>query len=287
MKFDQDYDIVFAGHVAKDTIITPDNTTYRMGGAVYYGAFPALYTGVKVGVITKIAEKDKDMLSEFDDFGIDTCAIPSPNSTEIELQYLTENLDHRDLFVTSVADPFTMDELNKINTQILSLCPLMVGEMEESLIIELGKKYKISLDIQGFLRAVTGKELLPVDWVNFEKVLSAVTYIKTDQVEANLLLGTTDIEKAVRQISDLGPSEIVLTNKEGVHVFANDQLHFQPFTAKNLSGRTGRGDTCFASYLSKRLTASVEDATKWTAEITSRKMEKPGPFVGTLKKNKN
>ena len=43
-------------------------------------------------------------------------------------------------------------------------------------------------------------------------------------------------------------------------------------------GRSGRGDTCIASYVTKRLTASPAEATVWAAAVTSLKMEAEGPI---------
>jgi hypothetical protein len=46
-------------------------------------------------------------------------------------------------------------------------------------------------------------------------------------------------------------------------------------------GRTGRGDTCSAAYVGKRLSASPDDAAHFAA-VTTLKQEKPGPWRGTL-----
>jgi sugar/nucleoside kinase (ribokinase family) len=54
-----------------------------------------------------------------------------------------------------------------------------------------------------------------------------------------------------------------------------------PFNPNNLSGRTGRGDTCFISYVAWRLTHGIEESLRYAAALTSLKMEKPSPFLGT------
>jgi len=54
-----------------------------------------------------------------------------------------------------------------------------------------------------------------------------------------------------------------------------------PFNPGNLSGRTGRGDTCFISYVCWRRTHGIEESLRYAAALTSLKMEKPGPFLGT------
>ena len=54
-----------------------------------------------------------------------------------------------------------------------------------------------------------------------------------------------------------------------------------PIKARNLSGRTGRGDTTFAGYISERQRAGVEEALRYCTALVSLKMETPGPFQGT------
>jgi len=79
-------------------------------------------------------------------------------------------------------------------------------------------------------------------------------------------------------LSDLGPGEIVLTHRDGVLVYADDQFHEAAFVPRELVGRSGRGDTCIAAYVARRLTASPAEATAWAAAVTSLKMEAEGPF---------
>jgi hypothetical protein len=88
----------------------------------------------------------------------------------------------------------------------------------------------------------------------------------------------TDIEAAARILAGYGPKEIVLTHSQGVLVFADGRFHQAPFRPQKLVGRSGRGDTCIASYVCKRLTASPHEATIWAAAVTSLKMEAEGPI---------
>jgi sugar/nucleoside kinase (ribokinase family) len=66
-----------------------------------------------------------------------------------------------------------------------------------------------------------------------------------------------------------------------VTVCTDGKLYTSPFTSKNLSGRTGRGDTCFSAYCNWRKGHSPKESCLFTAALTSLKMEKPGPFSGT------
>jgi hypothetical protein len=64
-------------------------------------------------------------------------------------------------------------------------------------------------------------------------------------------------------------------------VYADGQYYETKFYSKELVGRTGRGDTCFTSYLGKRLKSSPLEAIHWAGAVTSLKMEAEGP----IKKN--
>ena len=74
----------------------------------------------------------------------------------------------------------------------------------------------------------------------------------------------------------------MITHSSEVLVYDGRELRAAPFTPANLSGRTGRGDTCFGSYLARRLTHGVEESLAFAAALTSLKMETPGPFTGTV-----
>ena len=43
-------------------------------------------------------------------------------------------------------------------------------------------------------------------------------------------------------------------------------------------GRSGRGDTCLAICVSKRLASPAAEATTWAAAVTNLKTEDEGPF---------
>ena len=49
-----------------------------------------------------------------------------------------------------------------------------------------------------------------------------------------------------------------------------------PIKARNLSGRSGRGDTTFASYITERLHSDIPTSLLWATATVSLKMEKPG-----------
>ena len=111
--------------------------------------------------------------------------------------------------------------------------------------------------------------------------LAHVTYLKVDRAEAEALTGETGPERRSGKLTTYGPKQIVLTQSAGVMVYADGQTHFAPFNPRSLAGRTGRGDTCFATYLTKLLTCSPAEACLWAGAVTTLKQEQPGPWQGT------
>jgi sugar/nucleoside kinase (ribokinase family) len=90
------------------------------------------------------------------------------------------------------------------------------------------------------------------------------------------------MREAARTLAGWGPEEIVLTHRDGVLVLVASRFYEARFCPKTLVGRSGRGDTCIASYVGKRFTADPEEATVWAAAVTSLKMEAEGPITRRL-----
>jgi sugar/nucleoside kinase (ribokinase family) len=53
------------------------------------------------------------------------------------------------------------------------------------------------------------------------------------------------------------------------------------FVLEKIVGRSGRGDTCGASYVYMRLTLDPSESIKWAAAATSLKMESDTPLKRT------
>ncbi len=65
--------------------------------------------------------------------------------------------------------------------------------------------------------------------------------------------GMLGIRGAHEECPDWGCPEVVITRDDGVLARANGETLFEPFTNRNIVGRTGRGDTTFAGYMARRL----------------------------------
>ena len=270
------------GHVSKDIMIFKDQEQRFTAGPVIYSSASAFKTGARVLVLTKAAQADWKDIEYIKADGIDLQIIESGLSTSIENIYFTEDREKRKVTLLSQADPFSISDITEAETVIYHLAGLFKGEIPEELIIPLSKKGRVAIDAQGLLRCSENGSLLFKDWENKKKYMPMITYLKTDAAEAEILTGTDDREKAAHMLAEMGAEEVMVTHNTEVLVLTAGKISRAPFNPANLSGRTGRGDTCFAAYLAKRLTRGPEDAVKYAAALTSIKMETPGRFTGTV-----
>jgi sugar/nucleoside kinase (ribokinase family) len=276
------YDIVCIGNYTKDTIITPSGTSYVDGGAMNYAAHAAAATGMKVAVITRLAIEDERVVRKLEQAGVDCYPTYTPSSTLMKLVYPTTNPDERSLSVERTAGTITPAEVQVVQGKAAVIGTSLRGEAGLDVIQALKEAgMLVAADMQGYVRVLRGQSLVYEPWPDMEATLPFVDILKSDAVEAEALTGEKDIYKAARYYAALGAREIVLTHREGLLVHTGGVDFEFGFFPRNLSGRSGRGDTCLGSYTAKRLSASPQAAGLWAAALTSLKMEKPGPFTGT------
>jgi sugar/nucleoside kinase (ribokinase family) len=249
---------------------------------VYYGSIALRRLGVGVAVVTRLHPDDFPRLEEMRDEGVQVFATAAPQTSGIENLYDSADMERRVCIPLGFAGPFRPEDLTDLKARIYAIAPIIAGEVDLPLLKLLAQRGPVALDIQGFVRVRVGNELVFQPWPDLEEGLAHVTYLKVDRAEAELLTGLTDLDEAARRLADYGPKEVVLTQSSGVTVFAEGQVYHAPFTPRSLAGRTGRGDTCFSTYLGRRLTGSPAEATRLAGAVTTLKQETPGPWRGSL-----
>ena len=280
------YDITFIGHMCFDEI-TPfgGETKIAPGSAVLCGAMVAARIGKKVAVVAKMSEKDKEILKPMEELGIDIYTIPSDETTYSVVIHPSENVDERKLILKKSAGIISIDEIPDLDTKFMHLAGISNTEFDMDLIRGLHKRgYKLSIDMQSFVRQVdpVNKEIFFKDDPVKREVAKLMSKIKLDIVEAEVLTGTKDLEKAAITFEEWGCAETVITQAEGVLARVEGETYYERFSNRSIVGRTGRGDTTFAAYLSHRMEHDVVESLKFAAALVSIKMEKAGPFSGTL-----
>jgi sugar/nucleoside kinase (ribokinase family) len=279
------YDIAMLGHVSKDVIVDHLGAeTHLLGGAVVQSAAAAARSGARVLVVTKAAEDDRASLDFISRWGVDLIVGKSAATTSILNVFKTADHERRDTSLLSRADPFSAADLPVgVEASVIDLAGLFVGELPDSLIEELKPRGKIAADAQGLLRrAEADRSMRFADWEGKRRYLPSLEFFKTDAAEAEILTGEKDREEAARILSSWGAKEVMVTHNTEVLVLAEGKIFRAPFTPANLSGRTGRGDTTFASYLARRLDHDPRESVRFAAALCSIKMEKPGPFSGSV-----
>ncbi len=273
------YDIALLGNYTKDTIVSAAGTRLADGGAFNYGAHVAARMGLKVAAVTRLADEDFHVVDELTRLGVAVFARPTPHSTCLRLEYPTANVDERVIYVASTAGAFTPAEVADLQARAILIGASMRGEVGLEVIKALREKGTLlAADMQGFVRVAHEGKLVHAAWPEMRQVLACVDVLKADAVEARMLTGEADIRTAARILADLGPREVVLTHRDGLLVYADGQYYAAGFFPRQLVGRSGRGDTCIAAYVARRLTASPAEAGRWAAAVTSLKMEAEGPF---------
>ncbi len=277
-------DVVLLGHIARDIIVIDDQSREAIGGAVYYGGIAASHMGLKILVITRLKKEDFSILRDFDKYGVKYIAIPSDATTGIRNMYKSENMEYRICEpILGFAGLFKKEEIPDIKTKFFVVCPLLMGEIDLSLLEFLHQKYpeKICMDIQGFVRK-SDKEKIFFSNLSEEdqiQILSNVNMLKVDHAEAEALTGTKNIEEAASKLIKLGPKEILLSHEGGLSVYIENESYFYPWKYSQLKGRTGRGDTAFITYVSSRINKPPKEALLFAVALTSLKLERPGPFL--------
>jgi sugar/nucleoside kinase (ribokinase family) len=276
------YDMVTIGHITDDILNDRGTVSPFIGGAAYFSSFAAKRSGAELLVVTKLAPKDFGLLDGLRQEGIEVIALPGIHTTSIENIFETEDVDRRKVNLLSQAEPFRLEEIPDVQTEIFNLAGLFHGDIPPEMIQPLSRKARVGLDLQCMLRTSAGGIFSWIDWPEKQKYLPCITYLKADSLESRVITGTEDRREAAEILHDWGASEVLITHSSEVLAYDGKEVFATPFNPSNLSGRTGRGDTCFAAYMTRRLNHGIEESLRYAAALTSIKMEKPGPFGGTI-----
>lgn len=279
------YDTFILGQVSSDINIDYDgNTIYETGGAVIYSGYAASSLGYKTAVLPKGNKSEQELKELFSQAkNVDVYPVFSETGTSIINQYHTADKEYRTSRAVSRIEPYKISEIPDIKAHIYHIAGLMKGDLGDEIIEYAHTKSKVALDVQGVLRNATDNDMVYKDWDNKLKYLPMIDFLKTDAKESEVLTNCTDREKAAKMLANLGAKEIMITHNTEVLIYRDGKIYTQPLKPRNLSGRSGRGDTCFSTYIVNRITKSIEESLLIAAATVSLKMETPGPFKGSIR----
>ena len=279
----KEYDVLVIGPVSLDhNIDDQGNERKEVGGAVVASGYAAARSGNRTAVFTKLNPKDADVEARFDGSGADVYWRESKETCSIRNQYFTADKEKRQCISMGKCDPFRFDELPDVDAGIYHFAGLVYGDFDGSLFAEAAKHGKVAVDVQCLLRHVEPDKTMAFhDWAEKKTYLPLIDFLKTDAAEAEILTGLTDRAEAAKLLHSWGAKEVLITHNTEVLAYDGEQVYTCPIKARNLSGRTGRGDTTFAGYITERGRAGIAEALRYCTALVSLKMETPGPFRGT------
>lgn len=278
------YDTLIIGQVCLDRNTDYDGTVMETyGGAVLFSGHAAAALGNRVAVLPKRNEASIDLAEAFSgSAGMHVFGLDSAESTRMENTYFTADRERRISRCTASIDPYRPDELPEVESSIYHIAGLVRGDIGNDMIIACAARGMAAVDVQCMLRCVEPDgSMVFRDWPEKRDLLPHIRFLKTDAAEAEVLTGLTDREAAARLLCEWGAQEVVITHNTEVLACDGRRVYTQPLCPRSLSGRTGRGDTCFAGYVTERLREDIPTALLYAAALTSLKMETPGPFNGT------
>jgi sugar/nucleoside kinase (ribokinase family) len=266
-----------------DKVVTPRVTAHMAGGTSFYFSNAIRNMDVNYTLVTTLAQSEMVVVEKMRARGINVNACACGLSVYFENIY-SENQDHRTQRVLQKANPFTVEQLQEIDAQIFHLGPLLADDMPVELIKELHSRGKVSLDVQGYLRKVEDKNVVPIDWADKREALQYIDILKANEHETEVLTGSKDIHEGARILADWGVKEVVLTlGSMGSVIYTGGVFYNIPaYKPSAVVDATGCGDTYMAGYLYQRIKgASFQQAGEFAAAMASFKIESSGPFTGT------
>jgi len=278
------FNICTIGHITLDKVVTTKTTRYMPGGTSYYFSKALREFDVNHALITAVGKDEEKVLNDLAAGNTRVFSIPSEHSVFFENIY-SENQNHREQNVLQTAAPFRAGHIPQINAEYYHLGPLLDGDIDTGLIIELASKGNVSLDVQGCLRYVQNQKVCYHNWPDKLNALPFVKIIKANDFEMEAVTGEKNIFTGARVLAEMGVKEVIITLGDQGSVIYTDGIFYSipAYQPNAVTDATGCGDTYMAGYLYKRsLGVNVLESGKFGAAMATLKIENSGPFSGTL-----
>jgi len=113
----QSYDVVIFGNYTSDTVITKSGSRHVDGGGFNYGAHAAIGMGYTVAAVTRLSKKDIHVVRNLEKVGIDVYPTFTDSSTQMILDYPTDNPDERILTCPQTAGSYTIEQFDGLSAK--------------------------------------------------------------------------------------------------------------------------------------------------------------------------
>lgn len=282
-------DICCIGHITLDKIVTPKTEIYMPGGTTFYFSHGISHlldssdSKVSYKLVASLAESELKAVDDIRARGIKVEVVPSQKTVFFENIY-GENMNNRKQRVRAKADPFTLESVKNVSAKYICLGSLLADDFSLDVVKDLSTRGTIVMDAQGYLREVRDEKVYACDWNNKLEFFKYIDILKVNEYEVEVLTGKKDLHEAAQQLAEWGIKEVLLTlGSYGSIILADGIFYdipaYEPLT---LNDATGCGDTYVMGYVYKRVQgASVEEAGRFAAAVSTIKLEHSGPFADT------
>jgi sugar/nucleoside kinase (ribokinase family) len=281
------FDACVIGHVACD-INTVGDVEYAPspGGAAYYSTMVYRGLGLRAAVVTKVAERDRHLLHELEDAGVEVFNLPSETTTTFRNDYPSAaDPDLRIQRVDARAGTIPVAGLPDLRARIWQIGPLTADDVDLAVIRHCaGLGGLVGLDVQGLTREVVGGRVQKSAPAKVPNYLHDLDVLKADDEEILTYTGAPEVPKAVARVRASGAREVLVTRASaGATIYGpNGALAIDAVPPRRMRDATGCGDTFLAAYLARRLTSdNLRECGEFAAAAASINIEALGAFRGT------
>jgi sugar/nucleoside kinase (ribokinase family) len=281
------FDACVVGHVARD-INRIGDTEYESspGGAAYYSTMVYRRLGLRAAVVTKVAGRDRSLLRELEDAGVEVFNLPSAATTTFRNVYPSAaDPDNRIQRVDAQAGPIAVDAMPDLRARIWQIGPLTGDDVELAMISHCaGLGGLVALDVQGLTRVVRGGEVRASAPAERMDDLACLDVLKADDAEILTYTGAEAVGTGVAAVRAAGVREVLVTRASaGAVIYGpGPAIAIDAAPPLGLVDATGCGDTFLAAYMTRRLTSDdLRDCGEFAAAAAAINIETSGAFRGT------
>ncbi len=278
-------EIVVIGHLSRDLLITPESKTETIGGGPAYAMIAPKIGALGAGIISSVGKDfEKEYIDKLKNAGLIVSGIQTKGrkSTRFINEYDVKGT--RTQRVESIGSPLSYAEIppQYMGASIYHFSPLTAKEVSFSFIesMRVGGPL-ISIDVQGFLRAIEKKRVVDREWPDRDEILSLADVVKFDEQELKRAYDAQSELAAVTELLGIGPRMVLVTrDRRGSTVYTRNTQKDIPLVLANAqTDPTGCGDVYTISFLLEYMrTGDVKRAGLFGAACSSFNVETTGPY---------
>ena len=265
--------VMIVGSATIDKIVQCGQTTSKIGGVVTYAGLTFREHGIQTTVRCNISKRDKKLFDLYRQHQIRLVNGPTSLTTRF-VNNLEGDLRRQEApgRAERIRIHPALPEL-RLSSHI-HLGPLFPEDLHpDSLPLLAWKGRLVTLDVQGYIRQVRGKQVVPRVSKHLKQALEIAHVVKAGSQEMDMILDTYRLDVAALK-SRFQLREILITSGErgGSLISENgERIEYEAAPVERIVDTTGAGDVLFAAYLAKRFYEgfSVNDAITHASQVAA------------------